>query len=333
MSGIALITGIAGQDGSYLAELLLSKSYQVYGTVRESGSSTQRIAGIRDQIEIHYADLTDAASLVRLIDEVRPTEIYNLAAQSYVPESWSKPVFAADLMGLGVTRFLDAIRAVDPSIRFYQAGSSEMFGSVEQSPQCELTPFCPRNPYATAKVYAHWILANYRERYGLFACSGILFNHESPRRGEDFVTRKITRAAASIKLGMADELRLGNLHARRDWGYAGDFVEAMRLMLQQEKPNDYVIGTGQTHTVEQFVRAAFEHVGLDWQEYVVVDPKFYRPAEVQQLVANPSKARKELGWEPKVSFDQLVGKMVNADLASISESALLAGAGWQIKAA
>jgi len=318
MSKIALITGITGQDGSYLAELLLSKGYEVHGMVRRTSSdNTQRIKHLEGQVTIHRGDLLDQHSLTRLIQQIRPVEVYNLAAQSFVPTSWSEPILTAETTGLGVTRLLDAIRMVDSDIRFYQASSSEMFGRVQETPQREATPLWPRSPYAVAKVYGHWITVNYRESYDLFACSGILFNHESPRRGIEFVTRKITRTVAQIKLGLADELRLGNLKAKRDWGFAGDYVEAMWLMLQQDKPDNYVVGTGETFEVEQFVQAAFDHVGLTWQDYVAIDPKFYRPAEVDLLVADPSKAKQELGWTPKVNFNELVTMMVDADLADL----------------
>ena len=318
MSKTALITGITGQDGSYLAELLLSKGYAVHGAVRRASSDNlQRIQHLVDDVELHPGDLIDQNSLTRLISDVRPDEVYNLAAQSFVPTSWSEPILTAETTGLGVTRLLDAIRLVDTNIRFYQASSSEMFGRVQETPQRETTPLWPRSPYAVAKVYGHWITVNYRESYDMFACSGILFNHESPRRGTEFVTRKITRTAAQIRLGLADELRLGNLKAKRDWGFAGDYVEAMWLMLQQETPEDYVVGTGETYEVEQFVEAAFSHVGLDWHDYVVIDPKFYRPAEVDLLVADPSKAKRELDWEPKVGFRELVAMMVDADLAEL----------------
>ncbi|MBP89928.1 MAG: GDP-mannose 4,6-dehydratase [Planctomycetaceae bacterium] len=318
MSKTALITGITGQDGSYLAELLLSKGYTVHGVVRRSSNdNSQRIRHLIDSIELHPGDLIDQNSLTRLLSDVRPDEVYNLAAQSFVPTSWSQPILTAETTGLGVTRLLEAIRMVDTNIRFYQASSSEMFGRVQETPQRETTPLWPRSPYAVAKVYGHWITINYRESYDLFACSGILFNHESPRRGTEFVTRKISRTAAQIKLGLAEELRLGNLKAKRDWGFAGDYVEAMWLMLQQETPTDYIVGIGETYEVEQFVEAAFDHVGLDWHDYVVIDPKFYRPAEVDLLVADPSKAKQELGWEPKVGFQDLVAMMVDADLSEL----------------
>ncbi|MDA1051902.1 MAG: GDP-mannose 4,6-dehydratase [Planctomycetota bacterium] len=319
MSRTALITGITGQDGSYLAELLLAKGYEVHGVVRRSSSDNcQRIQHLQGAIQLHQGDLIDQHSLTQLVADVHPDEVYNLAAMSFVPTSWPQPILTAETTGLGVTRVLEAIRSIDRQIRFYQASSSEMFGRVQETPQRETTPFWPRSPYSVAKVYGHWITVNYRESYDLFACSGILFNHESPRRGIEFVTRKISRAVAQIKLGLADELRLGNLKAKRDWGFAGDYVEAMWLMLQQETPDDYVVGTGQTYEVEEFVAAAFDHVDLDWHDYVVIDPKFYRPAEVDLLVADSAKAKRELGWEPKVSFRELVAMMVEADLADLA---------------
>lgn len=314
----ALITGITGQDGSYLAEFLLGKGYEVHGTVRRSSTgNTSRIDHLLDQVVLHDADLTDSHSLIRLVAEIRPTEIYNLAAQSFVPTSWHEPVFTAEVTALGVTRMLDAVRLIDPSIKFYQASSSEMFGKVQETPQTERTPLWPRSPYAVAKVYGHWATVNYRESYDLYACSGILFNHESPRRGLEFVTRKITNTVARIKLGLQRELRLGNLNARRDWGFAGDFVQAMWLMLQQDEPDDFVVGTGETRSVREFVDAAFSHVGLRWQDHVVIDPKFFRPAEVDLLVSDCSKARSVLGWEPNVRFNDLVTMMVDADLRQL----------------
>ncbi|HUY35238.1 MAG TPA: GDP-mannose 4,6-dehydratase [Pirellulales bacterium] len=318
MAATALITGITGQDGSYLAELLLEHGYSVHGMFRRSSTETfERIAHLEGRIELHPGDLLDQHSLVSLLDEVRPTEVYNLAAQSFVPTSWQQPQLTGEVTGLGVTRMLDAVRLVDAKIRFYQASSSEMFGKVHETPQREMTPFHPRSPYGVAKVYGHYITMNYRESYGLFACSGILFNHESPRRGLEFVTRKITHAVAKIKLGLARELRLGNLQARRDWGFAGDYVRAMWLMLRQAEADDYVIGTGETHSVEEFVRVAFDHVGLNWRDYVVIDPKFHRPAEVDLLLSDPAKARKCLGWQPQVGFEPLVKMMVDADLAAL----------------
>jgi GDPmannose 4,6-dehydratase len=315
----ALITGVTGQDGSYLAEFLLDKGYEVVGVVRRtSHHSYERIDHLLDRIEIVAADLLDQHSLTVVLQDVRPDEVYNLAAQSFVPTSWSQPVLTGEFTALGVTRILEAIRLVHPQARFYQASSSEMFGKVTETPQRESTPFYPRSPYGVAKVYGHWITVNYRESYDLFAVSGILFNHESPRRGIEFVTRKVTDGVARIKLGLAKDLHLGNLDARRDWGYAGDYVEAMWLMLQQPKPEDYVVGTGATHSVRELVEIAFTHVGLDYRQYVVSDPRFYRPAEVELLLADPAKAHRELGWRPKVSFDRLVTMMVDADLARLS---------------
>jgi GDPmannose 4,6-dehydratase len=315
----AIITGITGQDGSYLAELLLDKGYQVHGVVRRASTENfQRIEHIRDRIELHQADLLDQLSLIEVLRQVQPDEVYNLAAMSFVPTSWKQPVLTGEFTAIGVTRVLEAIRLLDPGrIRFYQASSSEMFGKVRETPQNEETPFYPRSPYGVAKVYGHFITVNYRESYGMYACSGILFNHESPRRGLEFVTRKISDGAARIKLGLASELRLGNLEARRDWGFAGDYVRAMWLMLQQEKPDDYVVATGEAHSVQEFVQLAFDHVGLDWRKHVVVDPRFYRPAEVDLLIGDASKARGVLGWRPEVSFPELVGRMVEADLARL----------------
>jgi GDPmannose 4,6-dehydratase len=315
----ALITGVTGQDGSYLAELLLSKGYEVVGVVRRtSHHSYERIEHLLERIEVVAADLLDQHSLTVVLQDTRPDEVYNLAAQSYVPTSWTQPVLTGEFTALGVTRILEAIRLVHPTARFYQASSSEMFGRVTETPQRETTPFYPRSPYGVAKVYGHWITVNYRESYDLYAVSGILFNHESPRRGIEFVTRKVTDGVARIKLGMAREIRLGNLEARRDWGFAGDYVDAMWRMLQQSSPQDYVIGTGQAHSVRELVEAAFSHVGLDWQQHVVTDPRFMRPAEVDVLLADPSKARKELGWTPKVEFRQLIAMMVDADLERLS---------------
>ena len=317
----ALITGVTGQDGSYLAELLLAKAYEVVGMVRRtSHHSYERIEHLLGRIEVVAADLLDQHSLTVVLQETRPDEVYNLAAQSYVPTSWSQPVLTGEFTALGVTRILEAIRLVHPTARFYQASSSEMFGRVNETPQRETTPFYPRSPYGVAKVYGHWITVNYRESYGLYAVSGILFNHESPRRGIEFVTRKVTDGVARIKLGLAQELRLGNLDARRDWGYAGDYVDAMWRMLQRPSPEDYVIGTGETHSVRELVELAFAHVGLDWQPHVVTDPRFYRPAEVDLLLADPTKARRELGWSPKMSFRELVAAMVDADLERLSGS-------------
>ena len=311
----ALITGVTGQDGSYLAELLLAKGYEVVGVVRRtSHHSYERIEHLLDRIEVVAADLLDQHSLTVVLQDTRPDEVYNLAAQSYVPTSWTQPVLTGEFTALGVTRILEAIRLVHPTARFYQASSSEMFGRVTETPQRETTSFYPRSPYGVAKVYGHWITVNYRESYDLFAVSGNLFNHESPRRGIEFVTRKVTDGVARIKLGLARELRLGNLDARRDWGFAGDYVDAMWRMLQQPEPRDYVIGTGQTHSVRELVEAAFGHVGLDYRKHVTSDPKYMRPAEVDLLQADPSLARKELGWTPKVGFTELVAMMVEADL-------------------
>jgi GDPmannose 4,6-dehydratase len=311
----ALITGITGQDGSYLAEFLLEKGYDVIGMVRRTSTiNFHRIAHIQDRITVVPGDLGDQVSMIHLLEEYRPEEVYNLAAQSFVQTSWNQPVFTGDVTALGVTRLLDAIRFVNRKIRFYQASSSEMFGKVVEVPQRESTPFYPRSPYGVAKVYGHWITVNYRESYDMHATSGILFNHESPRRGLEFVTRKITHHVAKIKLGLTDELRLGNLDARRDWGYAGDYVKAMWLMLQQDNPDDFVVATGETHSVEEFLDVAFGHVNLDWRDYVVQDERFMRPAEVDLLVGDPSKAGKKLGWEPDVSFAQLVQMMVDADI-------------------
>lgn len=315
MSRTAIITGITGQDGSYLAEFLLAKGYDVHGTYRRASTPTfDRIDHLGDSIELHQTDLTDQASLHKLIDKVRPTEVYNLAAQSFVGTSWDQVIATGDVTGLGTARILESIHMVDPSIRFYQASSSEMFGKVHEIPQRETTTLHPRSPYGVAKVYSHYLTINYRESYDMFACSGILFNHESPRRGLEFVTRKITHAVARIKMGLQTELRLGNLDAKRDWGFAGDYVEAMWMMLQQEKPVDYVIGTGVTASVGDFVNLAFAEVDLDPSEYVVIDPKFYRPAEVELLLADPAKANQELGWKPQTDLQQLVSMMVENDL-------------------
>lgn len=316
----AIITGITGQDGSYLAELLLKKGYRVIGVARRSSTvNYERIEHIVDDITVVQGDLQDQGSLLSLLEEHAPTEVYNLAAQSFVPTSWNQPALTGDVTAIGVTRILEAIRFVNPKIRFYQASSSEMFGKVMEVPQKEDTPFYPRSPYGVAKVYGHWITVNYRESFGMFATSGILFNHESPRRGMEFVTRKITNAVAKIKLGMAKELRLGNLEAQRDWGFAGDYVEAMWLMLQQDHPDNYVIGTGETHAVREFCEIAFSHVDLDYKEYVVMDEKFYRPAEVDLLISDPSKARMQLKWEPAVTFNELVKMMVDSDLARLKK--------------
>ena len=315
----ALITGVTGQDGAYLAEFLLAKGYEVVGMVRRtSHHSYERIDHLLDRIEIVAADLLDQHSLTVVLQDFRPDEVYNLAAQSFVPTSWTQPVLTGEFTALGVTRILEAIRLVHPKARFYQASSSEMFGKVTETPQRESTPFYPRSPYGVAKVYGHWITVNYRESYDLFAVSGILFNHESPRRGIEFVTRKVSDGVARIKLGLAKDLHLGNLDSRRDWGYAGDYVEAMWLMLQQPTPNDYVVGMGETHSVRELTEIAFRHVGLDYRQHVVSDPRYYRPAEVELLLADPTKARRELGWKAKVSFEQLVTMMVDADLARLS---------------
>jgi GDPmannose 4,6-dehydratase len=315
----ALITGITGQDGSYLAEFLLEKGYEVIGMVRRTSTvNFDRIKHIQEKVTIVPGDLLDQVSLIEILQEHRPQEVYNLAAQSFVPTSWNQPVFTGEVTALGVTRILDAIRLVDPTIRFYQASSSECFGKVGESPQNEKTPFYPRSPYGVAKVYGHWITVNYRESYNIFACSGLLFNHESPRRGLEFATRKITYGAAKVKLGLANELRMGNLEARRDWGYAGDYVRAMWLMLQEEKPDDYVVATGEAHSVRDFLEEAFGYLSLDYRDYVVVDPQFIRPAEVDYLVGDATKAREVLGWEPTVSFPELVRMMVDADLALLS---------------
>jgi GDPmannose 4,6-dehydratase len=311
----ALITGITGQDGSYLAEFLLSKGYKVYGMVRRASTENfQRIEHIRDKIELRQADLLDQLSIIEILEEAEPDEIYNLAAMSFVPTSWLQPTLTAEFTAVGVTKMLEAIKLVNKKIRFYQASSSEMFGKVREVPQNEMTPFYPRSPYGVAKVYGHFITVNYRESYDMYAVSGILFNHESPRRGLEFVTRKISNGVAEIKLGLAKELRLGNLEAGRDWGYAGDYIEAMWLMLQQDTPQDFVVASGVMHTVLDFVKLAFEHVGLDWQKYVVVDEKFFRKAEVHQLLGDASRAKKILGWEPKTSFEELVHMMVDHDL-------------------
>ena len=321
MAKRVLITGITGQDGSYLADLLLDKGYDVYGMVRRSSApNLWRIQHIVDRIVLKPADLLDQLSLLRLVDEVRPAEIYNLAAMSFVPASWDQPMLTGEFNAQGVTRLLDAVRRVDPAIRIYQASSSEMFGKVREVPQTEHTPFYPRSPYGVSKVFAHYITVNYRESYNLFAVSGMLFNHESPRRGLEFVTRKVSDGVARIKLGLADTLSLGNLDAQRDWGFAGDYVRAMWLMLQQERPDDYVIATGVSHSVRNLVEIAFSHAGLDWQKHVRIDPALKRPAEVDHLLGDPSKARAELGWTPSVNFKQLVEMMVDADLALLSST-------------
>jgi len=314
----ALITGVTGQDGSYLAELLLEQGYRVVGMTRRSSTDVhERIEHIVDRIEIVSGDLLDQSSITTILADVRPSEIYNLAAQSFVPASWTQPVLTGEFTALGVTRVLEAIRSVDKSIRFYQASSSEMFGKVQQVPQVETTPFYPRSPYGVAKAYGHWITVNYRESYDLFAVSGILFNHESPRRGKEFVTRKITDGVVRIKLKIASELRLGNLDAARDWGFAGDYVRAMWLMLQQDAPDDFVVATGEAHTVREFLQIAFGAVDLDYEKFVVVDPRFYRPAEVDHLIGDPAKAKSKLGWQPKTTFAELVEMMVREDLARL----------------
>jgi GDPmannose 4,6-dehydratase len=316
----ALITGITGQDGSYLAELLLDKGYEVFGVVRRtSHHSYERIEHLLDRVEIVAADLLDQHSLTVVLQEVRPDEVYNLAAQSYVPTSWTQPVLTGEFTALGVTRILEAIRLVHPSARFYQASSSEMFGKVTETPQRETTRFYPRSPYGVAKVYGHWITVNYRESYGLYAVSGILFNHESPRRGVEFVTRKVSEGVARIKRGLATELRLGNLDARRDWGFAGDYVDAMWRMLQADEPDDFVIASGETHSVREFLEVAFEHAGLDWESHVEIDPRYFRPSEVDVLLGDPSKAKERLGWEATVGFEELAKLMVDADCAALEE--------------
>lgn len=318
MSKRALITGITGQDGSYLAEFLLEKGYKVYGLVRRSSTiNFERLVHLQDRIELLPGDLLDQSSMMTALQQSEPEEVYNLASQSFVPTSWNQPVLTGEFTALGVTRLLEALRVVNPRIRFYQASSSEMFGAVEESPQNERTRFHPRSPYGVAKLYGHWITVNYRESYGIFACSGILFNHESPRRGLEFVTRKVTYAVARIKLGLDRKLKLGNLDAERDWGFTGDYVRAMWLMLQQDEARDYVVATGLTHSVRKLVEVAFAHVGLDYQEHVEIDPALLRPAEVHHLLGDAAKARRELGWQPKVSFEELVAMMVDADLALI----------------
>jgi GDPmannose 4,6-dehydratase len=322
----AVITGVTGQDGSYLAEFLLEKGYEVVGMVRRTSTlNFQRLEHIQDRIALVQGDLLDQTSLVDLIREHRPQEVYNLAAQSFVPTSWKQPVLTGEFTALGVTRVLEAMRMVDPTIRFYQASSSEVFGKVREVPQSEKTPFYPRSPYGVAKVYGHWITVNYRESYNLFACSGILFNHGSPRRGLEFVERKVANGAAKCKLGLAQELRLGNLDARRDWGFAGDYVQAMWLMLQQDQPDDYVVGTGQTHSIRELCAVAFSYLGLDWQDYVVVDPTLIRPADVELLIADPSKAHRLLGWQPTVSFEDLIHMMVDADVALLRRENRISG--------
>lgn len=321
MTKRALITGITGQDGSYLAEFLLSKGYDVYGMVRRTSTVRyERIQDIQRRLHLVQGDMGDLSSLITAIGAVEPDEVYNLAAQSFVPTSWNQPVFTGDITGLGVTRLLEAVRTVNPGIRFYQASSSEMFGKVREVPQTETTPFYPRSPYGVAKVFGHWITVNYRESYDLFTCSGILFNHESPRRGMEFVTRKVTYHVAKIKLEMTNEIRIGNLDSKRDWGYAGDYVRAMWLMLQQDQPDDFVIATGETHSVERLLEVAFGHVGLHWRDYTVQDERFMRPAEVDLLVGDPAKAKRVLGWQPEVSFEELIGMMVEADLKNLRDN-------------
>ena len=320
MAKTALITGITGQDGSYLAELLLSKGYKVVGAVRRLSAPNQwRIAHLQDQITLRQADLLDQMSLIKVMQEAEPDEVYNLAAMSFVPASWDQPMLTGEFNSQGVTRVLEAIRQVNPKIKFYQASSSEMYGKVREVPQSELTPFYPRSPYGVSKVFGHYITVNYRESYGLFACSGILFNHESPRRGLEFVTRKVTDGVARIKCGLTDALALGNLDAKRDWGFSGDYVRAMWLMMQQDQPDDYVVATGETHTVQRLVELAFERAGLDWQKHVTTDPRFIRPAEVDLLIGDPAKAKTELGWTPEVTFEQLVAMMVDADIQRHTE--------------
>lgn len=315
----AVITGITGQDGSYLAELLLEKGYEVFGLVRRSSTvNFERIGHLQDQIELISGDLLDQKSLVSALQAARPQEVYNLGAQSFVPVSWEQPMLTGEVTGLGVTRILEAIRACDENIRFYQASTSELFGKAQETPQNEQTAFYPRSPYGVSKLYAHWITINYRESYGLFACTGILFNHESPRRGREFVTRKITHGVARIKCGLDSELRLGNLDARRDWGHASDFVRAMWMMLQQDEPDDYVIATGASRTIGEFCEVAFAHAGLDWRQYVVVDERFLRPAEVHTLLGDATKAREKLGWEPEVGFEEMVQQMVDSDLEQVA---------------
>jgi len=321
----ALITGITGQDGSYLAELLLEKGYDVFGVIRRlSAPNVWRIQHLLDKITLVQGDLLDQLSLIKAVERADPVEFYNLAAMSFVPASWDQPMLTGEFNAQGVTRALEAVRSVNPKIRFYQASSSEMYGRVREVPQTELTPFYPRSPYGVTKVFGHYITVNYRESYNLFACSGILFNHESPRRGIEFVTRKVTDGAARIKLGLADQLKLGNLDACRDWGFAGDYVRAMWLMLQQDQPDDYVVATGEAHSVQDLVEVAFAHVGLDWRKHVGIDQRFIRPAEVDHLIGNPAKAKAKLGWEPSVGFKGLVSMMVEADLARLESGQLIA---------
>ncbi len=323
MTKKALITGITGQDGSYLAEFLLEKGYEVYGMVRRSSTiNYERISHIQDSLRLIQGDLLDQNSLIEALKIAEPGEVYNLGAQSFVPTSWNQPVLTGEFTALGVTRILEAIRTVNPKIRFYQASSSEMFGKIRETPQNEKTPFYPRSPYGVAKVYGHWITVNYRESYGIFCCSGILFNHESPRRGLEFVSRKVTSAAAKIKLGLQKELRMGNLDAHRDWGFSGDYVEAMWLMLQQKGPEDYVVASGISHSVKDLIKVAFDYVGLDWEKYVGSDPKLFRPAEVDYLLGDPGKAKSKLGWHPKVTFEELIRMMVEADLQTYQKNPL-----------
>ncbi len=314
----ALITGITGQDGSYLAEFLLEKGYEVHGLVRRSSTEkNDRLVHLQDRITLAWGDLLDESSVIKVLNEVQPQEVYNLAAMSFIPTSWQQPLYTGEITALGVTRMLEGIRLTDPNIRFYQASSSEMFGKVRETPQTELTPFHPRSPYGVAKAYGHWITVNYRESYDLYACSGILFNHESPRRGLEFVTRKVTHGVARIAHGLQSELRLGNLDSKRDWGYAKDYVRAMWLMLQQDAPDDYVISSGETHQIREFVELAFAHADLDWEQYVVIDPRFMRPAEVDMLIGDSSKARRVLNWQPEVDFRSLVKMMVDTDMAQV----------------
>ncbi len=316
----AMITGITGQDGSYLAEFLLEKNYEVFGLIRRSSTvNFERISHLQDKVELISGDLLDQKSLFTALQTAKPHEVYNLGAQSFVPASWEQPMLTGEITGLGVTRILEAIRTTDEKIRFYQASTSELFGKAQETPQSETTPFYPRSPYGVSKLYAHWITINYRESFDLFACAGILFNHESPRRGFEFVTRKITHAVARIKHGIDEELRLGNLDARRDWGFAGDFVQAMWLMLQQDKPDDFVIATGETRTIREFCQVAFDWAGLDWEKYVVIDERFLRPAEVNILLGDPAKASEKLGWKPETSFEKMVQLMVDHDLEMVAK--------------
>jgi GDPmannose 4,6-dehydratase len=329
MGKVALITGITGQDGSYLAEFLLSKEYKVYGVIRRSSTiNFERLDHLQDQIELIPGDLLDQNSLISALKQSHPQEVYNLASQSFVPTSWNQPVLTGEFTALGVTRMLEAVRVVDPGIRFYQASSSEMFGMVRESPQTEKTPFYPRSPYGVAKLYGHWITVNYRESYDLYACSGILFNHESPRRGIEFVSRKVTYGAARIKMGLQQKLKIGNVEAERDWGFAGDYVQAIWMMLQRDEPDDYVIATGVTHTVRRLLEIAFGCLDLDYREFIEMDPALLRPAEVFHLLGDSSKAARELGWKPKVSFEQLITMMVEEDMAKLRKSAIQPSVGW-----